>query len=79
MSTDTAKITLKRDKATGITNNPDIQGVAFNLSFIASKNPNLAVSILKAYKTASKIKPSDPSQPDEDFSLAFDEVKKLIK
>lgn len=78
MADDITKITLKVNKATGITNSPDIQGVAFNLGFIASKNPNLAVSILKAYKLASAIKIDDLSQPDEDFSLAFEEIKKLI-
>lgn len=78
MSADTTRITLKKDKAIGITNSPNIQGIAFNLSFIASKNPNLAVSILKAYKEASEIRQGDSSQPDEDFSLAFDEIKKLI-
>ena len=81
MTNDSTRITLKSDKTTGITRFPsesDIQGVAFNLGLIASKNPNLAVSILKIYEAASKIKMNDPTYPDEDFSLAFEEIKKLI-
>lgn len=81
MADDITRITLKQGKATGITqpgNTPDIQGVAFNISFIASKNPTLAAAILKNYQEAFDISPSDPQYPDEDYSLALDEIKKLI-
>lgn len=81
MAQDRTHITLKEDKATGITQpegDADIQGVAFNVGFIASKNPALAVTILKNYKEAFAIKAADPSHPDEDYSLAFEEIKKLV-
>lgn len=70
-------ITLKDNKATGIAVG-NVPSVAFNLLFIASKNPTLAAQILTLYKEAFAIKEDDPSHPDEDFSLAFEEVKKLI-
>ncbi len=82
MSNDIRRITLKADKAIGITKPFDgssVQGVAFNLAFIAQKNPTLAVSILELYQQASTIDASDPAHPDEDYTLAFDELKKLFK
>lgn len=81
MADDITRITLKNDKATGITKFPseaDIQGVAFNLGFIASKDPTLAVSILKDFEKAKTITQNSPAHPDEDYSLAFDEIKKLF-
>lgn len=80
MAKNSTHITLKDDKATGITQfeGVDIQGVAFNIGFIASKNPTLAATILKNYREAFAIKADDPSHPDEDYSLAFEEIKKLI-
>lgn len=82
MAQDSTRIALKQDKATGINQpegNAGIQGVAFNISFIASKNPALAATILKNYKEAFAIKADDPSHPDEDYSLAFEEIKKLVE
>ncbi len=81
MANDSTRITLKSGKATGITEFPseaDIQGVGFNLGYIASKDPTLAVDILKDYERAKKITQDSPTHPDEDYSLAFEEVKKLF-
>lgn len=81
MANDNTRITLKSDKATGITEFPseaDIQGVGFNLGYIAAKDPTLVVDILKDYERAKKITKDSPAHPDEDYSLAFEEVKKLF-
>lgn len=75
-------ITLKAGKAVGIsskTYGANIDGVAFNLDFIASKNPVLATTILSLLKEASALSETDPAHPDEDFGLAFDNLKDLLK
>lgn len=82
MSNDIRRITLKANKAIGITKpieDSPIQGVAFNLAFIAQKDPNLSVKILTLYQDASQLESDGPTAPDEDFSLALEELKKLIK
>lgn len=76
-----SKLTIKADKATGITSSTHgsrVDAVGFNVAFILQKNPTLAVNILKLYKEASEIKASDPSHPDEDFDLALEAMKDVL-
>jgi hypothetical protein len=72
------QITLKDSKATGLSSRAhgaNIDGVAFNIGFIAQKNPVLATNILKNYKEAATLSPDDPEHPDEDFDLVIDALK----
>jgi hypothetical protein len=67
-------IKVDQDSPTGTSSKAhgaNVDAVAFNISFIASKNPTLSVQILKLYADAYKISPSDPPHPDEDFELAL--------
>ncbi|MGB3945987.1 MAG: hypothetical protein WBK76_04075 [Candidatus Saccharimonadales bacterium] len=73
-------ITLKDGKATGVSSRAhgaNIDGVGFNLGFIAEKNPVLATTILNNYKEASALSSTDPEHPDEDVDLALDNLKDL--
>lgn len=75
-------IALKPGKAVGIASKAygaNIDGVAFNLDFIASKNPVLATTILSLLKEASALSETDPAHPDEDYGLAFDTLKDSLK
>lgn len=75
-----SQVTLKDGKATGVSSRAhgaNIDGVAFNLGFIAEKNPVLATNILNNYKEASALSPTDPEHPDEDVDLALDNLKDL--
>lgn len=78
----TTKLTIHENRATGITSSAfgsNINAMGFNLLFIASKNPRLAVEIMKLYAEAQKIKASDPNAPDEDFSLFSQQLSKLSR
>ena len=75
------QIVIKSGKPTGLSSRAfgaNIDGVAFNLEYIASKNPTLAAQIAKNYKEASEITDSTPKHPDEDFDLAFEDFKDLL-
>ena len=76
------QITIKSDKPIGIAsraNGANLDGVAFNLEFIASKNPTLAIAILKSYKEVAALSENDSVHPDEDFNLAFSDLEDLLK
>jgi hypothetical protein len=76
------EITIKSDKPTGLSSRAygaKLDGVAFNLAFIASKNPTLATAILNSYKEAAALSANDPAHPDEDFDLAFSDLTDLLK
>jgi hypothetical protein len=72
---DSSHIKVREDRPTGITSRAAgsrVNAIAFNIDLIATKNPLLAVNLLKEYDEAHKISPDDPPQPGEDFSLALD-------
>lgn len=76
-----SQITIKSDKAAGISSRAhgaNIDGVAFNLEFIASKNPVLATTIMKLYEEAAALSADDPSHPDEDYDLALENIRKSL-
>lgn len=69
------RIKVDADSPTGISSRShgsNVNAIAFNIDLIATKNPTLAVNLLKEYDEAHKILPDDPPQPGEDFSLALD-------
>jgi hypothetical protein len=75
-------ITIKSDKPTGLSSRAygaKLDGVAFNLAFIAAKNPTLATEILRSYKEAVALSVNDPAHPDEDFDLAFSDLTDQLK
>lgn len=81
MSNDT-HLLISSDTPTGASStahDANINAVGFNLDFIASKNPNLAIAIMGLYNQAKQIHPDDPSQPDEDFDLALEQLRDLLK
>lgn len=74
------EIVVKTGKAIGVSSRvhgANIDAVAFNIEFIASKNPALAVAVLKLYKEATAIKEDDPQHPEEDYGMVLDEISKL--
>lgn len=76
------RLTIREDRPTGISSSAfgsNVNAMGFNILFIASKNPRLAVEIMKLYAEAEKIKASDPNAPDEDFSLFSQQLSKLSR
>ena len=74
------KLTIREDQPTGIASSAfgsNIDAMGFNILFIASKNPKLAVEIMTLYASARQIKAEDPNAPDEDFALFTRELSKL--
>ena len=80
MTNDT-HIKIKKDKPTGISSTihgSNINAIGFNIDFIATKNPNLAISIMRLYKQADSIRVEDDSMPEEDYKLAIQKLSELI-
>ncbi len=78
----TTKLTMKADKATGISSSlhgSNLDALGFNISFILSRKPKLAVKIIKMYDEAIKIDNGSGNVPDEDFNIANKELKKTIE
>lgn len=76
------KLNLREDRPTAISSTAhgsNLDAVGFNLAFLATRNPKLAVEILKLYALAQQVQQDDPQAPDEDFALFADEVTKTIK
>lgn len=76
------QIQLKDTSPTGISSRAEganIDGLAFNITFIASRNPMLAVELLKLYEKAHVIKQDDSPHPDEDFATALDNLPNPFK
>ncbi len=80
--TKTTKLTIKDDKGIGISSSvhgSNLDALGFNVSFIISRKPSLAVEIMKIYEEAQKIRESDPMAPSGDFKLANEELLKFMK
>lgn len=76
-----SNLSISTDKATGISGRAygaNIDAVGFNLDLIASKRPAKAVEILDLYSELKDITPDTPAQPDEDFSLAEEKLRKAL-
>lgn len=75
-------ILIKDSAPTGVTStafDANVDAVGFNITFILSKNPGLALAIMQLYKKAHAITPDDPSHPEEDYSMVLNQIKDLLK
>jgi hypothetical protein len=74
-----SKISIREDRPTGTASREhgaNLDGIAFNLRFIAERRPLLAIEILRLRRDASTIQPDDPMAPTEDYRLAEDELNR---
>ena len=79
--TDESRLTIKSGNPTALTSSAmgaNVNALAFNIDLIARKNPNLAIEIMKLYEQAKNIHPDDPAKPEEDFALAFEQLRNLF-
>lgn len=75
------KIMLRSDWSTGGSSRQhgaNLDSVGFNLEFIARRNPNLAIEIVRLSRRANQLKEADSLAPDEDYLLAEGELKRLM-
>ncbi|HKU18119.1 MAG TPA: hypothetical protein VJP80_02490 [Candidatus Saccharimonadales bacterium] len=71
------KVKVSENSPTGVASRAhgaNVDALAFNITFIASRNPNLAVKIMKLYDEARQISADDPPHPEEDFTLALSDL-----
>ena len=76
------KLTIREDRPTAIgssAHKSNLNVIGFNITFLAPRNPKLAVEVLKLYDRAIKVSQNDPLVPDEDFDLFSDELTKMNK
>jgi hypothetical protein len=74
------KLNIREDRPTALASSAygsNMDAVAFNVAFIAVRNPKLAVTIMQLYAEAHKIQATDPEAPDEDYNLFSDELRKI--
>jgi hypothetical protein len=75
------KLTIREDRPTALSSvvhGSNLNAVGFNITFIALKNPKLAVDIMKLYASAHNIQENDPQAPDEDLELFMDEFMTIL-
>ena len=66
------KLNLREDRPTAISSSAhgsNVEALGFNITFLAARNPKLAVELMKLYAQARQVKEDDPIAPDEDFEL----------
>lgn len=75
------QLKIREDRPTALSSSAhgaNLDAVAFNLIFLALRDPKLAVELLELYDRARHVKENDPKAPEEDFALFADEVAKLV-
>lgn len=80
MSDEITHIKINQDEAARVSSTAqgaNINAIVFNIDFIASKNPTLALELMKLYEKARTISLDDPQYPDEDYRAALDKLKDL--
>jgi hypothetical protein len=76
-----SKLNMREDRPTAIASSAhgsNVDAVGFNITFLAPRNPKLALSILELYEAAHKVKESHPIAAEEDFALFADPFNKLL-
>ncbi|MGH7157469.1 MAG: hypothetical protein ACREGD_00095 [Candidatus Saccharimonadales bacterium] len=75
------KLNIREDRPTGLASSAhgsNLDAIGFNIAFLATRNPKLAIEVMKLYALAHQVQENDPSVPDEDFALFADEVAKIL-
>ena len=78
----TTKVTLYEDRPTGISSRmygANLDVIGFNVDFIASRDPNLAVQLMQLYYEAVEIKKDSPKISKEAYERASKQLKELMK
>ncbi len=79
--TKSTKLNVREDRPTAISSSvhgSNLDAIGFNIAFLASRDPKLAIEVMKLYARAHEIQESDPQAPDEDFALFADEVTRML-
>lgn len=74
------KLNIREDRPTAVSSSvhgANVDGIGFNVPFIALRNPKLAVEIMKLYALARQVQADDPEAPEEDYALFAAEVNKM--
>lgn len=75
------KLNIREDRPTAISSSAhgsNLDAIGFNVLFLATRDPKLAIEILKLYALAHKVGENDPKAPEEDFALFADELRKIL-
>jgi hypothetical protein len=75
------KLQIREDRPTAISSSTigsNVDAIGFNIAVIATKNPRLAVEIIRLYTEAHDIQESDPKALDEDFELFTEALQTLL-
>lgn len=76
----TTKLNIRQDRPTALSSSAhgsNIDAIGFNISFLARRNPKLAVEVLRLYSDAHEMRQDDPPAPEEDYTLFADELTNL--
>lgn len=74
------KLTIREDRPTALTSSAhgsNLDAIGFNIIFLASRNPKLAIEVMKLYALAHTVQENDPIAPNEDFALFANELRKM--
>jgi hypothetical protein len=78
----TTTLNIRDDRPTAIASKAfgsrnDVLG--FNITFLALRNPKLAVQLLQTYSEAHQVQKDDPEAPEEDFALYVDALAEVMQ
>lgn len=77
------KITIREDYPTAVASEAygaNVGGFAFNVIFIAHRNPELAVKVMDLYEKATALKDEPPLEEDDPkFDKATEKFNKMCK
>ncbi len=75
------KLTLHGDRPTALASSAhgsNLDAIAFNITFLALRNPKLAIEIMTLYGKAHLVDADDPVAPEEDMVLFAEAVTDLL-
>ena len=75
------KLTIRDDRPTGLASSAqgsNLDAIGFNVAFLASRSPRLAIEVMKLYALAHKVQEDDPQAPDEDMAMYADEISRIL-
>ena len=76
----TTKLNIREDRPTALSSSAhgsNIDAIGFNISFLAQKNPKMAIDVMRLYSDAHEVKQDDPPAAEEDHALFADELHNL--
>ena len=75
------KLDVREDRTTAVSSTlhgSNVDAIGFNIAFLATRSPRLAIEVMKLYAVARNVTEADPKAPDEDLAMYAEELSKVL-